>query len=176
MPAEVRLTVLPGATPIEATGTAEATGTTGATGATGATREPQTTQPDLGSLKQQHEYVDVNLRSTEDVDYYMTMRKNASLLLTLKKELEDRDRLDDFDMVGRRVCPMFAEKYPQFFNYIKKCEKHRVNEFRNVMEQMFTNLCQVAQGAQTHTEMREQFFEQDLARRYYTHGAIPRGN
>lgn len=132
-----------------------------------ATETTSTPAPDMASLKDQHEYVDKNMRTTADVAHYKEMRKSASLLLTLKRELDGRDRLDDFDKVGKRVAPVFSEKYPQFFDYIKKCERHRLEEFRGVMFMMFDNLEKVAEGKMNHTEMREQVFEKNLAQKYY---------
>ena len=113
----------------------------------------------------QHEMVD-SIRSTDNIDYNQ-VRMEANGLVELRKELEKKKRMSDFRKIGKERYPFFVGKFPRFFDSIRTCEYHRLNEFVGVMEMLLTQLCKVKDSAMTHTEMRNQVFEKDLAAKYY---------
>jgi hypothetical protein len=115
--------------------------------------------------QKQHEMID-SLRSTDGIDYEL-LRKEAILLVDLRKEMEKKGKMSLFRKVGRETYPQFVSKFPKFFDAIRTVETSRLNEFLNVMHMMLTNLSLVKNNTMSHTEMRNRVFEQDLARKYY---------
>lgn len=120
----------------------------------------------LADPRKQHEYIDEKMRSTEGIDYDQ-LRRDALDLVNLRKTLEEQKRMSEFRHLGKERYPQFAKKFPHFFDSIRTVEKNRLNEFLNVMHMMLDKLNQVKENMLTHTEMRTQIFEKDLAHRYY---------
>jgi|SRR6478609_9972925 len=136
------------------------------------TASTTTASTDIDSLAdpvKQHEYVDNNVRSTEGIDYDQ-LRNDALELVNLRKELESQKRMSEFRKVGKERYPYFAKKFPHFFDSIRTVEKNRLNEFLNVMHMMLDKLNQVKRNVLSHTEMRTEVFEKDLAHKYYQRG------
>ena len=119
---------------------------------------------DYADLQKQHEFVDT-LRSTNGIDYEK-VQNEAQKLLQLRLTLQKQNRLSEYDTIGSKLYPNFAVRFPHFFKSIKTVESDRIEEAVSVMMTMFQNLVKVQNGELSHTAMREQFFEQDLASRY----------
>lgn len=120
---------------------------------------------DFADPRKQHEMIDA-LRSTDGIDYEK-VRQDAIHLVNLRKELQKNRRIADYRKVGKERYPDFAKKFPAFFDSIRKVELDRLDEFIGVMHMMLTKMSQVKNKVLTHTEMRNQVFEQDLAHRYF---------
>lgn len=125
----------------------------------------QLTAEELSDPQKQHEIID-SFRSTDGIDYEQ-LRQEATQLVALRRELERAGRKALFRKIGKEKYPNFAGRFPKFFDSIRLCETHRLNEFLNVMHMMLTKLSQVKNNVITHTEMRNEVFEKDLAHRYY---------
>lgn len=123
------------------------------------------TQEELADPRKQHEVID-SFRSTDGIDYE-TLRQQATQLVALRIELERAGRKAMFRKLGKERYPQFATKFPKFFDAIRLCETHRLNEFLNVMHMMLTKLSHVKNNVMTHTEMRNEVFEKNLANMYY---------
>lgn len=123
------------------------------------------TQEELSNPQKQHEIID-SFRSTDGIDYEV-LRQEATQLVGLRTELERAGRKAMFRKLGRERYPHFATRFPKFFDSIRLCETDRLNEFLNVMHMMLTKLSQVKNSVITHTEMRNEVFEKNLAQKYY---------
>jgi len=131
--------------------------------------EPQTidfsNNPEaIASAEEQHKIVD-NGRSTEGIDY-LQLKQEADNLVTLRINLEREGRLSDYNSVGGTMYPDFCRKFPKFFENIKTVEFSRLNEVIEIMHMILDKLNRVKNGEMTHTEMRTQVFEKDLAERF----------
>jgi len=124
----------------------------------------------LQDPQKQHEFLD-SLRSTDGIDYEK-LRKEATQLVQLRLELESKKRRADYRKIGKERYPDFAKKFPQFFDAIRTVEKHRLNEFLGVMHNMLDKLVQVKKKILTHTDMRTELFERELASRYYQRPSV----
>jgi hypothetical protein len=133
---------------------------------------PSTNENEQNALEQmadpqkQHEMVDA-LRTTEGIDYEK-VREDATSLVALRKELQKTRKIADYRKIGKQKFPEFAKKFPNFFDSIRTVELNRLDEFTSVMHMMLTKMSDVKNNVLTHTEMRTQVFEKDLADRYYS--------
>jgi len=128
-------------------------------------KQQQYSLDDVADPYKQHEIVD-SCRSTDGIDY-TKVRLEATQLIALRLELERKHKMGDFRKMGKEKFPYFANKFPQFFESIRTCETHRLDEFSGVMNMMLSKLDQVKNNVMTHTEMRNQVFEKNLAGMYY---------
>lgn|SRR6478609_405570 len=129
------------------------------------TSNDRDTLEQMADPKKQHEIVDSH-RSTDGIDYEK-VRRDAIALVALRKELQRNRRIADYRKVGKERCPEFAKKFPAFFDSIRTVELERLDEFEGVMHMMLSKISDVKNNVLTHTEMRNQVFENDLAGRYY---------
>lgn len=119
----------------------------------------------MADPKKQHEFLD-SFRSTDGIDYEQ-LRREATELVELRKSLEAKKKISEYRKIGKERYPNFAKKFPQFFESIRTCESNRLKEFLNVMHLMLSKLTLVKNNAMTHTEMRNEVFEKNLAHKYY---------
>ena len=118
----------------------------------------------IASAEEQHKVVD-SYRSTDGIDY-MQLRDEADALVVLRVNLQRENRLCDYDRIGGGMYPEFKRKFPNFFSSIKTVDMDRLEETVNIMHLILDKLDKVKSGEMTHTEMREQVFEKDLAERF----------
>ncbi|RKO87255.1 hypothetical protein BDK51DRAFT_28299 [Blyttiomyces helicus] len=113
-------------------------------------------------LNEQNKLMDQK-RSTDGIDY-TEVKKEAEMLISLRKSLEREGKIEDFKVIGESRFPNFKNKFSNFFEIIRTFELSRLDEFMHVMEIMFHELSRVQKGEVTHTEMRESLFEDKLAK------------
>jgi hypothetical protein len=116
---------------------------------------------DIANPKRQHEIVDSS-RSTDGIDY-KKVKEEADALVKLRIELQNKKRIADYRRIGKKRYPEFVKKFPAFFDSIRTVESDRLTEFTQVMHMMLNKMCQVKDNMISHTEMRNQVFEENLA-------------
>jgi hypothetical protein len=124
---------------------------------------------EISDPQKQHEIIDAH-RSTDGIDYEQ-VRKDAVALIDLRKQLQRKKRIADYRKIAKEKYPDFIKKFPNFFDSIRTVEIERLNEFTSVMHMMLSKMSDVKNDILTHTEMRNQIFENDLAERYYKRNA-----
>lgn len=117
----------------------------------------------IANAEEQHRQVDSFRSADADFD---SLKAQANQLVLLRLELTRAKNLDDFERRGSEMYPEFSSKYPTFFKSLKTIPLARLEESIGVMHRMLNDLEKVKRGEMTHTEMRTQLFEKELAEKY----------
>ena len=107
------------------------------------------------TLQSQHEYVDNNIRSTNNIDY-------EKIRIEGKKLLYNRRNNINYENINKNL-----KGFKNIYESIITCESTRLDEFEEIMDKMLNRLIDVQNGNDNLANVRNDIFEKDLAERYY---------
>lgn len=111
---------------------------------------------DFQSIQQQHDYVDNNIRSTNNIDYDV-IKKDCLSILEKRKHGE---HISDVSF------PLLIKKCPKLYETLKTCPKRSIDEFTEILDLMIKKLIDVQSGKDTMSNVRNDIFEVNLANKY----------
>lgn len=117
----------------------------------------------LETVRKQHRQLD-ETRQTHLLDVNK-VQKEVSQLVNLR-EKDSKTTVDDLREFSKDLFPLLHEKFPKFLEIALNYEKHRMQEFKEIIGSILKNLERVQKKEMTQEECSFNILEKDLPSRF----------